>query len=327
MRSKRYRRLAALIFWSMLAIGLAREADAQLKGHYIAGFTGLQNGSQAPPGINLLLPVYFYTTDDIKNDDGESVGDNLPRINVSFVGLGVAWVTNAKILGANLGGSVVPIDFIKSRIEGASVDVPGEFQFTDISVQPLQLGWHTKRADFVVGYSLFLPTGKWEVGGDDNTGLGMWSNDFQAGTTLHLDDKHQWSFSTLGTYEIHSDKEDTDLKVGDILTVEGGLGRSFYKIKMMGETPVPTLITNVGLVYYGQFKVTEDSGPLLTPLLEGRKDRVFGAGVEGSVIIPKAGLVFGLRVEPEFGARNRTQGWTFVLTAAYQLKSLVKAEH
>jgi hypothetical protein len=28
---------------------------------------------------------------------------------------------------------------------------------------------------------------------------------------------------------------------------------------------------------------------------------------------------------PEFGARTRTQGWTFVLTVAYQAKSLVKA--
>jgi hypothetical protein len=63
---------------------------------------------------------------------------------------------------------------------------------------------------------------------------------------------------------------------------------------------------------------------VLTPLLEGRKDRVFGAGLEGNVIIPKAKLVLGLRVEPEFGARNGTQGWTFLLNVAYQLKSLVK---
>jgi hypothetical protein len=310
----------------LLVFGLARGTEAQLKGHYIPGFTGLENGSQPPPSVNVLLPVYFYTTDNLKNDDGETIAD--PRINVTFLGLGLAWVTNARFLGANWGGSVVPVAFIKSRIEGRSIDVPGSLEFTDITVQPLQLGWHTKRADFVLGYSLFLPTGKWELGGDDNSGLGMWSHDFQAGTTLRLDDEHKWSFSTLGTFELHSEKEDTELRVGDILTVEGGLGRTFVNVKMVGETPVPTLITNVGAVYYGQFKVTDDSSPVLDPLLQGRKDHVFGAGLEGNVIIPGPGLVFGLRIEPEFGAHNRTQGWTFMLSAAYQLASLAKeTEH
>ena len=322
------RRLAVLVIVTgLLVLGLTREPAAQLKGHYIPGFTGLQSGSQPPPSINFILPVYWYTTNDIKNDDGQSIGGQ-PRVNAAFIGAGVAWVTNLKIARANLGGSVVPVAFLKSRIEGASLNVPGSFAFTDITAQPVQLGWHTKWADVVVGYSFFAPTGKWELGGSDNSGLGMWSHDFQAGTTLYFDDKHEWSFATLGTYEIHSHKEDTDIKVGDILTFEGGLGRTFLKIKMIGEQPVPTLITNVGLVYYGQFKVTEDSGPLLTPLLNGRKDRVFGVGVEGNVIIPASKLVLGLRVEPEFGARNRTQGWTFLLSAAYEIKSLAKpAEH
>ena len=85
-------------------------------------------------------------------------------------------------------------------------------------------------------------------------------------------------------------------------------------------------VTNVGLVYYGQFKTTADtgSGPLVNELLAGRKDRVFGVGVEGNVFLPKAKLLLGLRVVPEFGARNRTQGVTFMLSLAYQAKLLVK---
>jgi len=306
-----------------LSVVLAAGAQAQLKGHYVPGFAGLQSGTQPPPGISVFLPVYFYTTDDIRNDDGESFGAN-PRVNATFLGPGVALVTNAKLLGGNFGASIAPLNFIKSRIEGNSLDVPGSFAFTDMFVQPFQLGWEQPRADFVVGYSLFLPTGKWEQGGDDNAGLGMWSNLWQAGTTLHLDDKHAWTLSALGTYEIHSHKKDTDIKVGDILTVEGGLGKSFIKVAMMEGQPVPTLITSVGLSYYGQFKMTSDKASVITPLLEGSKDRVYAVGLEGNVIMPKSGMVYGLRIEPEFGARNRTQGWTFLLTVAYQLKSLVR---
>jgi hypothetical protein len=307
----------------MLSVVLGAGAQAQLKGHYVPGFAGLQSGTQPPPGISVFLPVYFYTTDDIRNDDGESIGAN-PRVNASFLGPGIAVVTNLTILGANFGASIAPINFIKSRIEGNSLDVPGSFAFTDMFVQPIQLGWEKARADFVAGYSFFAPTGKWELGGDDNAGLGMWSNLFQAGTTLHLDTKHEWTLSALGSYETHSHKKDTDIKVGDILTVEGGLGKSFIKVAMMGGKPVPSLITSVGLAYYGQFKATSDKASVITPLLEGSKDRVYGVGLEGSVIIPKSSMVYGLRIEPEFGARNRTQGWTFLFTVAYALKSLVR---
>jgi hypothetical protein len=96
--------------------------------------------------------------------------------------------------------------------------VPGSFEFTDIYVSPLWLGWSTPHAEYSFTSGFFAPTGEWELGGDENTGLGMWSYDFQAGTTVHLDEKHVWSTSLLATCEIHSHKEDVDLKVGDILT-------------------------------------------------------------------------------------------------------------
>jgi len=172
-----------------LVLGSGRDASAQLKGHYIPGFTGLANGTQPPPSITVGVPVYFYTTDTIRDDDGDPLGEH-PRINASFLGASLIAVTNAKILGANYGFQAVPVDFMKSRIEGPSLDVPGSFAFSDLTFTPLWLGWHKPRADFTAGWSFFVPSGKYEAGGSDNGGLGMWSNDFQAGTTLHLDDKH-----------------------------------------------------------------------------------------------------------------------------------------
>jgi len=306
-----------------LLLASSREASAQLKGHYIPGFTGIEDGTQPPPSISLALPIYVYPTDTIKNDEGNTIPGS-PSITASFFGLGLAWVSNVQFLGANLGAQITPVAFMKSRIESASLEVPGSFEFTDIYIQPLWLGWHCGRADFSLGWGFFAPTGKWELGGDGNSGLGMWSNDFQAGTTVHLDDAHAWTTSLLATYEIHSQKKDTDFKVGDILTLEGGTGRAFYK--QVAGTPIPQIMT-VGVVYYAQFKVTADtgSGPLANQLLAGRKDRVFGVGVEGSIYLPKPRLLVDLRVVPEFGARNRTQGFTFLISLAWQAKSLEKA--
>jgi hypothetical protein len=313
--------------WKAAALAAAvifrasRPAEAQLKGHYIPGFSGLDNGTQPPPGLSLALPVYVYPTDTIKDDNGNDFAAH-PNITASFFGLGLLAVTNARILGANVGAQIIPVAFVKSRIESANLDVPGSFAFTDLFVQPLWLGWHCTRADFTLGWGFFAPTGKWEPRGDDNSGLGMWSNDFQAGTTIHLDENQLWTTSLFATYEIHSHKEDTALKVGDILTIEGGTGRAFYK--PVEGTPIPQIV-HVGIVYYGQFKVSADEGPpLLSDLFAGRKDRVFGVGVEGNIFLPKAGLLLGLRVVPEFEARNRTQGITILFTAGWSFKSFMK---
>lgn len=298
-------------------------ARAQLKGHYIPGFTGLDDGTQPPPGISVAVPVYVYPTDTIKNADGDTLGSQ-PSITASFVGIGLVIVTPMKVLGAHYGAQVIPIAYMKSRIEGNSLDVPGSFGFTDIYFQPIWLGWETPRADYSAGWGFFAPTGKWTLGSTDNAGLGMWSHDLQAGTTVHLDKNREWATSGLATLELHSTKSDSDLQVGNILTLEGGTGRAFYK--PVSGSPIPRIV-NVGAVYYGQFKVSADSGssPLLDPRLADGKDHVFGAGGEVSVFLPKAKLLLDARVLAEFGAHTRTQGLTLMFSAGYQLKSLVKA--
>ena len=84
-------------------------------------------------------------------------------------------------------------------------------------------------------------------------------------------------------------------------------------------------ISGVGAVYFAQFKVTGDTASVLTPLLAGRKDHVFGVGLEANVFLPKPKLLLGIRAVPEFGAVNRTQGLTLMVTLGYQAKLLVKA--
>jgi hypothetical protein len=67
------------------------------------------------------------------------------------------------------------------------VSEENHWAFSDLYVAPLNLGWTTSRADFIAGYAFSAPTGKYEVGGSDNQGLGMWSHELQGGTTVYLD--------------------------------------------------------------------------------------------------------------------------------------------
>src|SRR5262245_43381541 len=129
MTPKRSSTKAAAIAAVILVLA-SRPASAQLKGHYIPGFSGLDNGSQPPPGLSLAVPVFVYPTDTIKDDDGNDFAAH-PNITASFIGAGLLAVTNARILWANVGVQVIPVALMKSRIEGANLDVPGEFAFTD----------------------------------------------------------------------------------------------------------------------------------------------------------------------------------------------------
>jgi hypothetical protein len=74
-----------------------------------------------------------------------------------------------------------------------------------------------------------------------------------------------------------------------------------------------------------QYKVSADSvGPGGTRLFDDRKDRGVGIGGEASRCLPKPKVLIDVRVIPEFGAVNRTEGLTFMVTLAYQARSLVK---
>lgn len=169
-------------------------AKAQLKGTRLLGDMGLQSGSQAPPSFAPAVALYNYRTSTFKNANGDKT--DAPDISMFLLGVGGSLVTHIKILGGNYGCSAL-IGFASNRIEGNLVSTSSALAFTDTYIQPVQLGWKTKRADFTAGYALYLPSGKYELGGDDNAGLGTLTNEFSAGSTLYLDAKKEWTFSGL----------------------------------------------------------------------------------------------------------------------------------
>jgi len=295
----------------------APNSQAQYKGDHIPGFLGLESGTQAPPGLYVGNLVWVYPTSTIKDDTGNSI--NLPGSLTSTAEIIlVNVVTNYKLFGANVGGSVA-FPFIKNRIQLNSFDVNTSFAYTDMFVGAT-LGWHLKRADITAGYNLYIPTGNFTQGGTDNTGLGMWGNELTIGTTVYLDQKRLWNAAANVALEFNTNKSGTNIHVGDLATLEGGLGRTFYK-KVSG--PIP-MIMNLGVAGYAQFKVTGDSGSDIPPALRGHKDRVFALGPEFNIYIPKPRLTFLVRYEPEFGARVRTQGQTIVFSIAWVARAFVK---
>ena len=168
------------------------------------------------------------------------------------------------------------------------------------------------------GYNVYIPTGKFTQGATDNTGLGMWANEFTIGSTVYLDQKRLWNAGHCSHWNlIPISRAQTSMWE---MWEQGGLGRTFYK-KTKGPIPI---ILNLGTAGYAQWKVTGDSGSDIPPLLQGLKDHTFALGPEFNIFLPAPRLTFLVRYEPEFGTRNRTEGHTLVFSIIWVAKSLIK---
>jgi hypothetical protein len=311
-----------------VTLTVAAPAQAQFNGSHTLGDFGVQSGSQPAPGFYLAGFFYRYKTDTIRDRDGNRItlDPGAPgSLSIQAVAP-IAWyVSKAKVLGANYGiMAVLPFanGVIDAPILGLTSDTGNHL--ADLYIRPLDLGWRRAQADVVAGFGFYAPTGEFESGGSENTGRGMWTSEPFVGTTVFLDAKRSVSLATTASWEIHGKKKDTDIKVGQILSLEGGGGKSFLGGGLI-----------VGAAYYAQWKLTRDDiGPdILLPgggtldlnLELQNKHRVFGFGPDVTVPIASKTKLFSLvniRYFWESGARTKTEGDSLVITATFPVPSV-----
>ena len=245
------RRLIVLANTCGLLLILVAPAHAQLNGSHTLGDFGVQSGTQPPPGFYAALLYLRYDTDTIKDADGNTVRlspQSPGSLAVSALAPMAWYVSKAKFLGANYGAMVaVPLANVSLEAPAFALANTVDTSVSDLLIRPIDLGWHAKRADVAAGLQVYAPTGRYERGGDDNIGKGMWTYEPFLGTTVYFDEKRSVSLATTAYWEFHGDKKDTNVNVGQILTLQGGLGKSFLGGGLI-----------IGGAYYAQWKLTED---------------------------------------------------------------------
>ncbi len=316
-------RLMLLVTACVLTLASAVPAHAQLNGSHSLGDFGVQSGSQPAPGFYAALFYYRYDTDTIKDADGDIIrpAPNSPgSIGLTAVAPILWYVSKAKVLGANYGAMVV-LPWANAALEAPAFTVGQtiDTSLADMLVRPIDLGWHAKRADVTTGFQIYMPTGRYERGGE-NIGKGMWAYEPFVGTTVFFDEKRTTSFATTAFWEFHGEKKDTDTKVGQLLTLQGGLGKSFLGGGLV-----------VGAAYYAQWKLTEDRFTQFvlpgggTVNLDIPKHKVFAFGPDVTLPVATKSKLFSLvniRYLWESGARLKTQGQTLVVTATFPVPSV-----
>ena len=307
---------------SLFIILQSSAAFASFAGHNTKGDFGLQSGSQPAPGFYAIAPMYYrYDADTLRDSDGNAISpdpEDLGSLTANAYIFGLIWVSEYKIFGGNYSFQIYP-GFTDNALEAPlfGLNEGTSTGLADLYFQPINLGWHTSRADFTTGIGVYAPTGEYELGGSDNRGLGMWTLELFAGSTVYFDEAKSWHAATTAFYETHSDKDGTNINVGDILTLEGGLGKSF----MSG-------MISVGASYYAQWKMTEDSFGPDDRTFSNRSDgkhSVYGAGPELTVPLATSKKLYGVlnaRYFWEFDAESTFEGETFLLTLTLPIPSV-----
>lgn len=294
----------ALLLWALVLLA-PPFAVAQLGGENLRGDYGMKSGSQGPPGFYLGDIFYFYRTDTVKDLNGNDLAKS-PNIDIFANVILGSYVTKKKFLGANYAFTVA-LPVLNTELALPSLNVGSQtWGLGDLYIKPVELGWHFKHADAIAGYAFGAPTGRFNASANDNTGLGMWSNEFSAGTTIYFDQGRKWHAAATGFYEIHTSKEDLDFKTGDLFTLEGGVGRAFLRG-----------YANAGLAYVGQWKVTDDNGSDVSPLVLGKKGSLFALGPELNMPVSKKGIFLGFKYLFDVRSRLATSGDYLALGLTY----------
>lgn len=273
---------------------------AQRTGHYPLGSEGIKAATLPPPGLYLKNYTTFYTANVYRDRSGKNNGAGLD-LDVLAIVPRLIWMTDFKIFGADYGmDALIPFQIIDLEMDTFGLKW-NESCAGDIFVEPIDLAWHGDRYDIGAAFGLWMPTGKYNTNNPASPGKDFWTSMFTLGATYYLDPEKTWSASALSRYEIHSYEDHRDVKPGQNVVLEWGVGKAFAKT------------WEAGVAGYAQWQLTDDHGSDVT-WDKHVHDRVAAIGPEVSTFIPSIKASIGIRALWEFSAIDRPEGTTVTMT-------------
>jgi hypothetical protein len=175
----------------------------------------------------------------------------------------------------------------------------------DPYIQPLRLGWRKPRFDLVTSYGIYMPTGRSSLAGGKGVSSGQITQEFSGGGSVYFKDRSHF-LTALASYQLNTRQRGIDITRGDSVQIQGGIGTKF-----LGG------LTETGIAGYAHWQVRDARGTELPAALTGVRDRVYGIGPEGAVLIKVIQGQIRARYEWDFGVRTRPQGHIFVVGVTF----------
>ena len=292
-----------LLLSLVLLIATTHTAIAQQLGHKLLGSAGIDAGTQAPPGLYIINRLMKYGANELRDRNGNEVPIIGLDIDALGNGIGAVYVTKTKsstYLSFALGAPVARTRISSDRPE-ASLSGYG---FSDAFVQPIKAGWRFSQFDAVTSYMVYIPTGKSDRLGA-GPGKGYWTHQFSVGGAAYSDTLRSSLASALMSFEINSRRRNIDIRRGNMLQIQGGVGTHVNRVLVLG------------VAGFALWQVSRDHGADIPPALRNERSRAFGIGPEIDVLIPALKLRIDARIEREFGVRSRPKGYVLAVGLTY----------
>ena len=315
-----FRNKSGLLILAGFAALTTSTLQAQQKGQYVPGQQGLNAGVIPAPGLTYGNLAINYSA----NKLNDSSGNHLPNVTGTYAFWVdeniIFFVPKAKILG----GYFAPYIAINPASGSLVADLAGTnlgasgggSGLGDTWVEPLNLGWHLKRADINAGYAFIAPTGRFVPGASNNVGSGYWGNDITTGTTLYVTKNRGTSANLFTDWETHGKKTGTNLTPGQAFTMEWGLGQVLPLKKDFSR------LLQLGLIGYDQWQVSSNGGTIGPGLPASAVPfySVHAIGFQSNFILPPKNLNMFFKFEDEFRALARPEGRTIVFGFTWTLR-------
>jgi hypothetical protein len=296
------RRYGAVVGVALALPLITASAVAQDLGHKVPGLLGLDAARIPEPGLYLVDRLAIYESEKLRDRNGNLVPtapfNLLGRAN-SFGASYTAKISgNSMFLTVTSGG---PIAQVKLNIENRPDIGVDRLGLGDFYIQPFRLGWRQQRFDLVTSYSIYLPTGRSPLGGGKGVSSGQITHEFSGGGSIYFKDRSRF-LTMLASYQLNMRQRGVDITRGDSVQIQGGIGTRLFR--ELAET---------GVAGYALWQVHDDRGTELPLVLTGARDRVYGLGPEGAVLIKTIQGQLRVRYEWDFGVRARPQGHVLVV--------------
>ena len=280
------------------------------------------------PGVYYLQYNYLYSTETLKNRNGDEVGSLTvdgplgtttvtvePDIAAFAVAPALVWVSTWQVLGARYAALVLPTFVSASPQVSLSLARTGRFLdrtrtidrtleadaggMGDTYFQPVWLGWSGQHYDASAAYGFYAPTG------NDGVSLEFWEHQFQAAGAWYPWADKRMAVTLAGTYELPMEKDGEDLTPGDRFTLNWGISQYLPLRKDL------TILAELGIRGYSQWQIQEDSGSDVSQIRNvqlNAEDQIHSVGLQAGLTFPPfdANLNFGYMWE--FGAEARFEG-------------------
>lgn len=313
-----------------VAVGLATVGLwGQQKPQWLPGQVGMNAGILPSPGFTYVNITVNYSANTFNGPNGNAVPVT-GSYNVWAVENFFYYILPLKIAGGNFGlalgyptpanGSVVAA--ISNPAAPNLSLAAGGSGIGDLWLQPFNLGWHRKRADFQVMDAMMIPTGRYSPGATNNVGSGYFGNHLMTGTTLYVTANKGTSLNLFTDWEVHGTRQGGNGTVttpGEAFSDEWGAGQVLPLKKNLSQ------LLQLGVIGYDQWQITDNSGTvplggLILPASAIPHYSVHAVGGQITYILAKKNFSPYFKYEHEYAARSHTLGNTLVFGLSITLK-------